>query len=117
MSFQRFSAADNANLFRLVLLGQAGCGKSNIGDRFVRNIFTDPHKVTLGVEYQTKVMVLPNGLRTKFEIWDTSGQERYHALAPMYYRGADSAMVVYDITDQVFFLFALLISNFHFHLF
>lgn len=37
----------------------------------------------------------------KFEIWDTAGQERYHSLAPMYYRGAQAAIVVYDITNQV----------------
>ena len=39
----------------------------------------------------------------KFEIWDTAGQERYHSLAPMYYRGAQAAIVVYDITNQVEF--------------
>ena len=37
----------------------------------------------------------------KFEIWDTAGQERYHSLAPMYYRGAQAAIIVYDITNQV----------------
>jgi small GTP-binding protein len=37
----------------------------------------------------------------KFEIWDTAGQERYHSLAPMYYRGAQTAIVVFDITNQV----------------
>jgi small GTP-binding protein len=40
----------------------------------------------------------------KFEIWDTAGQERYHSLAPMYYRGAQAAIVVYDITNQVIFV-------------
>lgn len=40
-------------------------------------------------------------ITVKFEIWDTAGQERYHSLAPMYYRGAQAAIVVYDITNQV----------------
>jgi len=44
----------------------------------------------------------------KFEIWDTAGQERYHSLAPMYYRGAQAAIVVYDITNQVSSLLILL---------
>lgn len=39
-------------------------------------------------------------ITVKFEIWDTAGQERYHSLAPMYYRGAQAAIVVYDITNQ-----------------
>lgn len=43
----------------------------------------------------------------KFEIWDTAGQERYHSLAPMYYRGAQAAIVVYDITNQVIFVFVI----------
>ena len=42
----------------------------------------------------------------KFEIWDTAGQERYHSLAPMYYRGAQAAIVVYDITNTVSFISA-----------
>jgi len=47
----------------------------------------------------------------KFEIWDTVGQKRYHSLAQMYYRGAQAAIVVYDITNQVF-LFFLALGNF-----
>lgn len=46
-----------------------------------------------------------NDVAVKFEIWDTAGQERYHSLAPMYYRGAQAAIVVYDITNQVIVVF------------
>lgn len=45
--------------------------------------------------------VMLDDITVKFEIWDTAGQERYHSLAPMYYRGAQAAIVVYDITNQV----------------
>ena len=45
--------------------------------------------------------VVVDDTTVKFEIWDTAGQERYHSLAPMYYRGAQVAIVVYDITSQV----------------
>lgn len=47
----------------------------------------------------------------KFEIWDTAGQERYHSLAPMYYRGAQAAIVMYDITNQASFAGILLCKN------
>lgn len=50
----------------------------------------------------------------KFEIWDTAGQERYHSLAPMYYRGAQAAIVVYDITNQVKFCITYLVCMFAF---
>lgn len=49
-----------------------------------------------------------NDVAVKFEIWDTAGQERYHSLAPMYYRGAQAAIVVYDITNQVIIYLFLL---------
>lgn len=50
-----------------------------------------------------------NDVAVKFEIWDTAGQERYHSLAPMYYRGAQAAIVVYDITNQVIIYLFILI--------
>lgn len=56
-----------------------------------------------------------SGLSIKFDIWDTAGQERYHSLAPMYYRGAQAAVVVYDVTNTVTFSglasFFLLLAN------
>ena len=53
----------------------------------------------------------------KFEIWDTAGQERYHSLAPMYYRGAQAAIVVYDIQNQVcIFIYLFRVSNYLRHL-
>merc|ERR1719359_92811 len=48
-------------------------------------------------------MIMVDGKPIKFKIWDTAGQEKYHSLAPMYYRGAAAAIVVYDITRAVQF--------------
>ena len=48
-------------------------------------------------------MIMVDGKPIKFQIWDTAGQEKYHSLAPMYYRGAAAAIVVYDITRAVQF--------------
>ena len=54
---------------------------------------------TIGAAFLTQTLTLDD-TTVKFEIWDTAGQERYHSLAPMYYRGAQAAIVVYDITNQ-----------------
>ena len=60
------------------------------------NVFSSP------AAFLTQTVCLDD-TTVKFEIWDTAGQERYHSLAPMYYRGAQAAIVVYDITNQVRF--------------
>ncbi|KAH3708319.1 hypothetical protein DPMN_067766 [Dreissena polymorpha] len=85
---------------KLVLLGDQGVGKSSIALRFVRGEFTENSEATVGAAFLTQVVNISQQ-SIKFDIWDTAGQERYHSLAPMYYRGAQAAVVVYDITSQV----------------
>ncbi|KAI5242286.1 putative rab GTPase Vps21/Ypt51 [Aureobasidium subglaciale] len=82
---------------KLVLLGEAAVGKSSLVLRFVNNDFQPNKEPTIGAAFLTKKISLP--ARTiKFEIWDTAGQERFASLAPMYYRNAQAALVVYDLT-------------------
>ncbi|KAF7554837.1 hypothetical protein G7046_g6704 [Stylonectria norvegica] len=101
----RFSAtmADSGNApkpsssVKLVLLGEAAVGKSSLVLRFVNNDFQENKEPTIGAAFLTQKCNLPT--RTiKFEIWDTAGQERFASLAPMYYRNAQAALVVYDLT-------------------
>ncbi|KAF2719429.1 ras-domain-containing protein [Polychaeton citri CBS 116435] len=82
---------------KLVLLGEAAVGKSSLVLRFVNNDFQPNKEPTIGAAFLTQKCQLPNRI-IKFEIWDTAGQERFASLAPMYYRNAQSALVVYDIT-------------------
>eukprot|EP01112_Ceratiomyxa_fruticulosa_P020973 TRINITY_DN7285_c0_g1_i1.p1 TRINITY_DN7285_c0_g1~~TRINITY_DN7285_c0_g1_i1.p1 ORF type:complete len:209 (-),score=38.88 TRINITY_DN7285_c0_g1_i1:236-862(-) len=84
--------------FKLVLLGESAVGKSSLVLRFVKGQFLDYQESTIGAAFLTQTVCL-NDTTVKFEIWDTAGQERYHSLAPMYYRGAQAAIVVYDITN------------------
>ena len=92
MSFKKKS-------YKLVLLGDTAVGKSCIATRFVRNEYYEFQEPTIGAAFLTKTMEYNNkGFR--FEIWDTAGQERYRSLAPMYYRGAAAAIIVYDITQE-----------------
>jgi len=85
--------------FKLVLLGESAVGKSSLVLRFVKDQFDDYRESTIGAAFLTQTVSLEDGSTVKFEIWDTAGQERYKSLAPMYYRNANCAVVVYDITQ------------------
>ncbi|NWH85412.1 RAB5A protein, partial [Aegithalos caudatus] len=78
--------------FKLVLLGESAVGKSSLVLRFVKGQFHEFQESTIGAAFLTQTVCLDD-TTVKFEIWDTAGQERYHSLAPMYYRGAQAAIV------------------------
>ncbi|UZJ53065.1 hypothetical protein CBS101457_002385 [Exobasidium rhododendri] len=84
---------------KLVLLGESAVGKSSLVLRFVKDQFDDYRESTIGAAFLTQTVSLDEQTTIKFEIWDTAGQERYKSLAPMYYRNANCAVVVYDITQ------------------
>lgn len=84
---------------KMVLLGDTGVGKSCLVLRYVRGQFDPGSKVTIGAAYMSHSTTLDTGATVRFEMWDTAGQERYRSLAPLYYRGAGAAAVVFDITD------------------
>ncbi|EPQ60125.1 GTP-binding protein RAB5 [Gloeophyllum trabeum ATCC 11539] len=86
--------------FKLVLLGESAVGKSSLVLRFVKDQFDDYRESTIGAAFLTQTVTLEDQTTVKFEIWDTAGQERYKSLAPMYYRNANCAVVVYDITQS-----------------
>lgn len=89
-------------LFKVVLIGDSGVGKSNLLSRFTKNEFNLESKTTIGVEFATKT-IETEGKIIKAQIWDTAGQERYRAITSAYYRGAVGALLVFDITkDQTF---------------
>ena len=89
-------------LFKIVLIGDSGVGKSNILSRFTKNEFNLESKTTIGVEFATKSIISDNKI-IKAQIWDTAGQERYRAITNAYYRGAVGALLVYDITKPFTF--------------
>ncbi|XP_050384438.1 ras-related protein Rab11D [Argentina anserina] len=89
-------------LFKLVLIGDSGVGKSNLLSRFTRNEFNLESKSTIGVEFATKTLSVDDKV-IKAQIWDTAGQERYRAITSAYYRGAVGALLVYDVTRHATF--------------
>jgi len=94
--------ADGSNydyLFKVVLIGDSGVGKSNLLSRFTRNEFSLDSKSTIGVEFATRSIIV-DSKTVKAQIWDTAGQERYRAITSAYYRGAVGALLVYDIAKH-----------------
>lgn len=87
-------------LFKVVLIGDSGVGKSNLLTRFTRNEFNLRTLTTIGVEFATRNLHICSKT-IKAQIWDTAGQERYRAIVNAYYRGAVGALLVFDITKHV----------------
>ncbi|XP_029959304.1 ras-related protein Rab-25-like [Salarias fasciatus] len=87
-------------VFKVVLIGESGVGKSNLLSRFTKNEFNHDSRTTIGVEFSTRTVHL-NGCTIKAQIWDTAGLERYRAITSAYYRGAVGALLVFDITKHL----------------
>lgn len=86
-------------LFKVVLIGDSGAGKSSLLSRFTRNEFNFSTKSTIGVEFATRSIRVEEKT-VKAQLWDTAGQERYRAVTSAYYRGAVGALLVYDVTRR-----------------
>jgi Ras-related protein Rab-11A len=89
----------NEMLFKIILIGDAATGKTNILSQFINNKFELESKATIGVELSCKTFMINND-KVNAQIWDTAGQERYKSLTKAYFKGALGALVVYDITSK-----------------
>ncbi|XP_019217153.1 ras and EF-hand domain-containing protein isoform X4 [Oreochromis niloticus] len=90
-------------MYRLVLAGDAGAGKSSFLLRLTLNEFRDDIQTTLGVDFQMKRMLV-DGEKTNLQIWDTAGQERFRSIARSYFRKAHGVLLLYDVTSESSFL-------------
>eukprot|EP00826_Nyctotherus_ovalis_P056652 TRINITY_DN7693_c0_g1_i20.p1 TRINITY_DN7693_c0_g1~~TRINITY_DN7693_c0_g1_i20.p1 ORF type:complete len:187 (-),score=65.09 TRINITY_DN7693_c0_g1_i20:247-807(-) len=86
-------------IFKVMILGDSGVGKTSILEQYVNQVFTGKYKVTIGSDFLTRDLTI-NEEKIKLQIWDTAGQEKYRSLSLAYYRGADACVFVYDITDK-----------------
>ncbi|KAG0228834.1 Ras- protein RABA1e [Actinomortierella wolfii] len=86
-------------LYKIVLIGDSGVGKSNLLSRYTHNEFSLESRSTIGIEFATRTVDI-NDKKVKAQIWDTAGQERYRAITTAFYRGAVGALLVYDISRR-----------------
>lgn len=90
-------------LYRLVLIGDSGVGKTAILLRYSDNMFNTSFITTIGIDFRIKTIEV-NGKRVKLQIWDTAGQEQFHSVASSYYRNAHGIVLIYDITSAESFI-------------
>mmetsp|Transcript_69721 Transcript_69721/g.202140 ORF Transcript_69721/g.202140 Transcript_69721/m.202140 type:complete len:208 (+) Transcript_69721:88-711(+) len=86
-------------LFKLLLIGDSGVGKSCLLLRFADDTYTQSYICTIGVDFKIRTLE-QEGKRCKLQLWDTAGQERFRTITCSYYRGAHGIIVVYDVTDR-----------------
>ncbi|MHA1149246.1 MAG: GTP-binding protein [Promethearchaeota archaeon] len=89
-------------LFKSIVVGDGGVGKTALTLRFSKGFFTEDYKMTIGVDFHVKTISIdsPEGtLRCKLQIWDTGGQERFSSIRPMYYRGSLGGLLIFDLTN------------------
>jgi len=93
-------------LFKSIVVGDGGVGKTALTLRFSKGFFTEDYKMTIGVDFHVKTIAidaLEGPIRAKLQIWDTGGQERFSSIRPMYYRGSLGALLIFDLTNAASF--------------
>ncbi|UCC20380.1 MAG: GTP-binding protein [Promethearchaeota archaeon] len=93
-------------LFKSIVVGDGGVGKTALTLRFSKGFFTEDYKMTIGVDFHVKTINIDSmegPIRAKLQIWDTGGQERFSSIRPMYYRGSLGALLIFDLTNSASF--------------
>ena len=88
---------------KIVVMGDMSVGKTSILTRYIKGSFDQFNESTIGAAFMSKKAKSKNGQEINLEVWDTAGQERYDSLLPMYYRGANVILLVYNLNSPISF--------------
>jgi len=99
-TFERTTRTDHDSVVKVVMVGDAGVGKSCLMHRFVEDTYSDSYVSTIGVDYKNDSLQSCDDRIVRLQVWDTAGQERFRAITSSYYRGCNGALIVFDITDR-----------------
>ena len=102
MSSSSNNSSNYQYIFKLILIGNSGVGKSCILQRYMKHTFQETYKCTIGVDFLMKSLII-NGKTVKLQLWDTAGQEKYKSMVSSYYRGANVALIIFDLTNHISF--------------
>ena len=86
-------------IYKIIIVGDSGIGKSNVVDRFINGKFNDDIKSTIGIDFQLKA-IISGPDKIKLQIWDSAGQERYRSICRNYYRQAGGILIMFDLTRK-----------------
>lgn len=104
MNMQITRDEDYDFLYKIVIIGEAGVGKTHLLSKYIKGTLPKNPTSTIGVEFATRTVPLQSGGTVKAQIWDTAGQERYRAITCAHYRRSIGALLVYDITNEKSFI-------------
>lgn len=100
-TINKYDMCDTPDMvFKVLLLGDSGCGKTCILLRYCNNTYSQSHISTIGIDFKIKNVVSKSGKKIKLQMWDTAGQERFRNITQSYYRNSSCVLIVYDITDR-----------------
>ena len=94
---------DYDSIFKIMLIGDSGAGKTALVVRYCDGAFVESHIATVGIDFKRKTVTMPNRKRVKMQIWDTAGQERFRSITHTYYKGAMGMLLVFDVASEASF--------------
>ena len=94
------ASSKDTQTVKVVLVGEAGTGKTSIIQKYCKDVFQESTNSTLGSSHETKVIRLSNQKELKLNIWDTAGQEAFRSVNKIFYKDANIVVLVYDITNR-----------------